>query len=174
MIYFIALAIYLALLGYWIKYSESPLIRRFAWGSIGGTITGPQNFLKDSLTVLKATHGHGVPLILPLLIILAAASSFVCLLFLTACMKRYDATYSAAAFVGSFVISASFNAAAHYNTFEDLGSLMSEILYPIGLFVLIGGVYILQHELKNFYGSDILSFLIDDNIAEEEDEVCIN
>ena len=54
-----------------------------------------------------------------------------------------------------------------------LGSLMSEILYPIGLFVLIGGVYILQHETKNFYGSDILSFLIDDNIAEEEDEVCI-
>jgi hypothetical protein len=36
------------------------------------------------------------------------------LLCLSSCMKRYDATYSAAMFVVSFVISASLMSAVHY------------------------------------------------------------
>jgi hypothetical protein len=92
------------LLVYWIWFSKSPILRRFAWGSCGGAITGLQNFLKDSLTIHKATpHDGSYPWCFFLFAFLAAASAFFGLLMLTACMKRYDATYSAASFVGAFV-----------------------------------------------------------------------
>jgi SNF family Na+-dependent transporter len=146
-------------LGYWILYSKETSLKRFAWGSCGGTITGPQNFLKDSLTILKAASnlGEAVPWFFPLLIVFALLTSLSGLLLLTACMKRYDATYSAAAFVGSFVVSASINAACHYNTFTRLPSTWNDILYPLGLIVLMFGVYILEtsshhrekHETEN-------------------------
>lgn len=142
--YFFGLAIYLAILTYLIKFSENPSLQRFAWGSVGGTITGPQCFLKDSLTIVKATDNYAYPWFFPVLVVLAAASSLIGLLLLTRSMKRYDATYSAAAFVGSFVISASINAACHYKTFEALESLVNYIFYPFGLLVLMIGVFILE------------------------------
>jgi hypothetical protein len=33
--------------------SSTSLLRKMSWGTIGGTITGFQNFLKDALTVSK-------------------------------------------------------------------------------------------------------------------------
>jgi hypothetical protein len=130
--------------------SVSPTLKRFAWGVSSGSITGLQNFLKDSSTLLKATRapGQGLPWYLPLLAILAIGSAFSGLLLLTACMKRYDATYSAAMFVGSFVISASIMSAAHYSTFAHLETLWNKILYPCGLLILIGGVLMLAKEKK--------------------------
>jgi hypothetical protein len=102
--YLIGLALYVMLSVYWIRCSKSPILRRFAWGSCGGAFTGLQNFLKDSLTIHKATpHDGSYPWCFFLFVLLAAASAFIGLLMLTACMKRYDATYSAASFVGSFV-----------------------------------------------------------------------
>jgi hypothetical protein len=64
-------------------------------------------------------------------------------------MKRYDATYSAASFVGSFVVSASIMSAAHYNTFAYLESMWNYILYPVGLGVLMFGVFILVRETRD-------------------------
>lgn len=120
-------------------------MRRFAWGAAGGSLTGLQNFLKDSLTILKARHGT-FPWYLPVMVLLAIITAFVGLLLLTACMKRYDATYSSAMFVGSFVISASVMSAFHYNTFSNLDELYDYILYPLGLVILMVGVFILVHE----------------------------
>jgi drug/metabolite transporter (DMT)-like permease len=144
-LYFVMLLAYMLVLGYWMKYSTSPVLRRFAWGSCGGSLTGPQNFLKDSLTILKDTAKHQQPLpwIFYLFIVGAAGTAFGGLLFLTACMKRYDATYSAASFVGSFVVSASIMASAHYNTFGELEGVANYVLYPTGLVMLMIGVYIL-------------------------------
>jgi len=146
--YFACLVCYLVLLAYWINFSHNPTLRRYAWGSCGGSITGMQNFLKDSLTLYNVSHG---PVIwaLPLFIVMAAVSAFSGLILLTACMKRYDATYSAASFVGSFVVSASIMSAAHYQTFQSLHSLTNYILYPIGLLVLMIGVYILVRESRD-------------------------
>jgi hypothetical protein len=70
-------------------------------------------------------------------------SAFSGLLILMACMKRYDATYSSAMFVGSFVVSASIMSAAHYSTFAHLETLWNKILYPAGLSILMGGVLML-------------------------------
>jgi hypothetical protein len=131
-------------------FSKRPLLRRFAWGSCGGAITGLQNFLKDSLTIIKAMDaGQSYPWFLYLFFALAAATGFIGLLFLTSCMKRYDATYSAASFVGSFVVSASIMSAAHYNTFAYLESTWNYILYPVGLGVLMFGVFILVRETRD-------------------------
>jgi hypothetical protein len=143
--YFVVLAIYVGVLLYWIKTSKRPILLRFAWGSVGGAITGSQNFLKDSLIIVKASAeaDQPYPWFFPLLVVFAAASSFIGLLLLSACMKRYDATYSAATFVGSFVVSASINAAAHYNTFSALESTLNYVLYPFGLLVLMIGVFVL-------------------------------
>ena len=74
---------------------------------------------------------------------MAVVTSFGGLLFLTACMKRYDATYSAAMFVGSFVVAASIMSAIHYDTFQHLQHAHQLALYPAGLLVLVVGVYLL-------------------------------
>ena len=83
-------------------------------------------------------------LLLSIFVLCAASFAFTGLLLNTQCMKRYNATFSEAAFVGSFVLSASINAAAHYHTFANLPSLLDVIMYPIGLIVLISGVYTLN------------------------------
>jgi hypothetical protein len=138
--------VYLLVISYWIKYSQNPVLLRCAWGTAGGAITGLQNFVKDTLTIIKATeHGH-FPWFFPLFIVLGAAAPFVGLLLLTACMKRYDATFSAAAFVGSFVVSASLMSAVHYNTIQSLKNAWNFVLYPSGLLILMIGVYILVSE----------------------------
>eukprot|EP00978_Attheya_sp_CCMP212_P033768 scaffold137952_cov36-Attheya_sp.AAC.1 len=41
---------------------QDPLWRRFAWGMIGGSVTGNQNFIKDALAVLHDIEpGTGYP-----------------------------------------------------------------------------------------------------------------
>ena len=155
--YFVGLATYIVLMICWINYSENPNLRRFAWGCSGGAITGAQNFLKDSLTIFKSIDPqHKPPLLLYPLILLAGTTAFVGLLLLTACMKRYDATYSAAAFVGSFVVSASVMAAVHYNTFAQLDGIVNLILYPSGIIMLMFGVYLLVRE-SNASGEETAS-----------------
>ena len=61
-------------------------------------------------------------------------------------MKRYDATFSATMFVGSFVLSASLMSAVHYETFQHLDGFWNWILYPLGLFILMVGVDLLVKE----------------------------
>jgi hypothetical protein len=149
------------LLARWMR-DGTPTLRRFAWGVAGGTLTGLQNFLKDALTLAKSAPRHdgaqgsssqrggGSPHagLLALFIVLAVLAAFGGLVLLTACMKRYDVTYSAAMFVGSFVLSASVMSAIHYDTFGHLRSAASYVMYPTGLVILIGGVYMLVQESK--------------------------
>lgn len=145
-LYFVFLLLWMLLMWLWIASSHtSPTLQRFAWGASGGSTTGvAQCFIKDALVVLKASKGiFRGPWYLPLFIFLGMALSFAGLLFLTATMKRYDATYSAAMFVGSFVVSASIMSAAHYHTFENLAGVTDYIMYPLGLVTLMVGVHIL-------------------------------
>jgi hypothetical protein len=132
-------------MAYWINYSENSTLRRFAWGCTGGAVTGAQNFLKDSLTIWKA-NAHKWCLMLFPLMFFAAVTAFVGLLLLTGCMKRYDATYSAASFVGSFVVSASVMSAVHYNTFTQLNGFLNSVLYPFGICILMVGVFLLVNQ----------------------------
>ena len=143
--FLVGMLLWMLLLVYLLKHGTFAFMKRFAWGAAGGSITGLQNFLKDSLTILKARQGT-FPWYLFVMVLLAIMTAFVGLLLLTACMKRYDATYSSAMFVGSFVISASIMSAAHYQTFSNLDKVYDYILYPLGLLILMAGVYILVHE----------------------------
>ncbi len=154
------------------KYSKSLILRRFAWGSCGGAITGAQNFLKDSLTILKdcTRQQVEVPLLFYVFVVSAAGTAFAGLLVLTACMKRYDATYSAASFVGSFVVSASVMSTVHYNTFMELEGLVNYILYPLGLVVLMIGVCLLVRDSCNDEDDDE-DVVITDHDDKEESEV---
>ena len=148
----------------------TPTLCRFAWGVSGGSITGFQNFLKDTLTIIKAVDSYNeqgqngnddddgsdfepipYPWYTPLMMLGAMTSAFGGLLLLTACMKRYDATFSSAMFVGSFVISASIMSAVHYQTFQHLNSIWNWILYPTGLCILMVGVWILVNETMEVY-----------------------
>ena len=143
--------VWFVFLGYLIFYSHSPKIRRFAWGTAGGTLSGFQNFLKDALTIVKAANNKSTSDSIPVglfvvLILLAVFAAFGGLLVLTACMKRYNATYSAAMFVGSFVISASIMSAIHYNTLSHLDNASNMVMYPTGLAILMSGVWILITE----------------------------
>jgi hypothetical protein len=62
-------------------------------------------------------------------------------------MKRYDATFSAAMFVGSFVVSASTMSAVHYHTFENLNaSPLNYVMYPMGVVILLCGVVLLVQD----------------------------
>lgn len=140
------------------KRDSTPIyLKRFAWGAAGGSLTGLQNFLKDSLTILKAGHGRVFPWYLFFMVLLAIATAFSGLLLLTACMKRYNATFSAAMFVGSFVISASVMSACHYHTFENLEKRYDFILYPLGLVILMVGIYVLVQETEEEHELNIVS-----------------
>jgi len=141
LLFFLAIILWMLLIAYWILYSKSSTFKRFAWGVAGGCVTGIQNFLKDGLTILKAKEG--LPWYSFLFLALSIAASFGGLLLLTACMKRYDATYSSAMFVGSYVVIVSIMSATHYNTFQNLAAVINYILYPFGLLILIVGVWIL-------------------------------
>ncbi|KAL7579452.1 hypothetical protein ACA910_014113 [Epithemia clementina (nom. ined.)] len=153
-LYFVGLTIWMASLFYWMQYDDTDdkweKIKRFSWGVSGGSVTGLQNFLKDSLTILKAVRddqtNSSLPWYSPIMVALAAGSAFGGLLCLTGCMKRYDATYSSAMFVGSFVVSASIMSAVHYATFDHLDSIWNWIFYPLGLIILMAGVWMLVNE----------------------------
>ena len=140
-----------------------------AWSLSGGSITGLQNFLKDSLTINKVVGRTGVryPWYFYLFIILAMLSAFVGLLLLTACMKRYDATFSAATFVGSFIIFATIMSAIHYQTFQHLHKLQNYILYPLGILILLTGVEFLVVEKALSMDRD--SSDCNDEIGEDND-----
>ena len=111
------------------------------------SITGFQNFLKDALTIfdiwIKDRSSSYLPPEFFLFLFLAMLTSFAGLLCLSSCMKRYDATYSAAMFVVSFVISASLMSAVHYHTFEHLDGITNYMMYPLGLVILLLGAFIL-------------------------------
>ena len=81
-----------------------------------------------------------------LLLGLAAFTAFTGLLILTRAMKRYDATFCSAMFVGSFIVTASIMADIHYHTFANLTGLVNFIMYPIGLFILMIGLYVLVQD----------------------------
>ena len=100
-------------------------------------------------TIYKVVEkGQQYPWFFLLLIVMAVTSAFSGLLILTACMKRYDATYSAAMFVGSFVVSASIMSVVHYDTFAGLTDMLNYILYPAGLLILMVGVIVLVINTK--------------------------
>jgi hypothetical protein len=147
LLFIVLAAAWLLFLARTILLTKSDIVRRFAWGVSGGSITGFQNFLKDALAIVKATSSNSSPdrpwMLLSGLIVMAILTAFGGLLLLTACMKRYDATYSAAMFVGSFVIMASIMSAVHYNTLQHLDGFVNRIFYPVGLAILMSGVYML-------------------------------
>lgn len=140
-LYFLLLLTWMVLLSWLILYGNDSS-RRFAWGVAGGSITGLQNFLKDSLVLLQSSQtihfvfmGSG-----------AALSALIGLLLLVRCMKVYDATYSSSMFVGSFVLSASLMSSVHYHTFQNLQHTWNYICYPLGLVILLGGIFILSQD----------------------------
>jgi hypothetical protein len=144
------MTLYLVLIGIfiWISQKES-LLKKIAWGSVGGSITGFQNFLKDALTIFDAHSKQsgnslsGLPTAFFLFVLLAMLTSFSGLMCLSACMKRYDATYSSSMFVVSFVLSASCMSSLHYHTVEHLDGFINYVMYPLGLVTLFLGAYIL-------------------------------
>lgn len=86
-------------------------------------------------------------------------------------MKRYDATFSAASFVGSFVVSASIMSAVHYHTFDHLSGLADWILYPGGLLVLMSGVIILVIEKGAVVGPSFPREDLSDSNGSEQSEI---
>lgn len=163
--YMVGITLWLLLLGYWMKKrSTSPFLKRFAYGVAGGSITGIQNFVKDGLTVLKA--GEGLPWYFPIFIMGGVGTAFAGLLLLTACMKRYDATYSSSMFVGAYVVSASLMSALHYGTFGNLKNLINYFLYPLGLLILMAGVWILVKETKEDIDENLTNST--SNVSEQE------
>jgi len=154
--FIIGMALFVLQLGIFICVCpETSLLKKVAWGCIGGSITGFQNFLKDSLTILSAekksrnsvSSGNepttAPPHVLLLFVALGMLTAFVGLLFLAACMKRYDATYSASMFVVSFVLSASLMSLVHYHTLEHLDTTANYVMYPVGLMTVFLGAFIL-------------------------------
>eukprot|EP00529_Nitzschia_sp_RCC80_P012734 CAMPEP_0113495656 /NCGR_PEP_ID=MMETSP0014_2-20120614/29721_1 /TAXON_ID=2857 /ORGANISM="Nitzschia sp." /LENGTH=588 /DNA_ID=CAMNT_0000389559 /DNA_START=118 /DNA_END=1884 /DNA_ORIENTATION=+ /assembly_acc=CAM_ASM_000159 len=198
--YFGVVILYETMLCYFILVChKSSKLQRYAWGSAGGTLTGMQNFLKDSLTILKASKqqqdGSSMTRLLLtstassssgsihwsfyVFIALAGGTAFAGLLVLTSCMKRYDATYSAASFVGSFVVSASIMSIVHYNTFQELNSLVNYVLYPTGVCILMLGVYVLVQDTSDSSSevpeeNDGLMTFVATGSNDDDDENCQN
>ena len=164
--YLVGFALWMVLVVHWMNLppNRSPMLQRFAWGVSGGSVTGLQHFVKDWLTLVQAmihnndTNATSVSssssldlvcdhgpwcnpwLVLLILAFLSMMTAIGGLLLLTACMQRYNATFSSAMFVGSFVLNSSIMSAVHYHTFSHLTSILSWVLYPVGLLILLAGV----------------------------------
>ena len=138
--------------------------KRFSWGVAGGSVTGMQNFLKDALTVFKASPAEKnlPPPLFFVFFVCAATSAFAGLLILTLAMKRYDATYSAAMFVGSFVVSASIMSEMHYHTFSHLTSTVDIVFYPAGLAMLMIGVILLAGQVDDSIDRESIGSSLED------------
>lgn len=149
-LFFVGMTLWICYLGYLMMYPPTPTLRRFAWGVASGSITGFQNFLKDSLSIIKACDNEGLslPWYFYILASCAALTAFSGLLILTRCMKRYDATFSSSMFVGSFIISATIMASVHYHTFSHLVGIINWIMYPVGLGTLMVGLYMLVQDTE--------------------------
>mmetsp|Transcript_22455 Transcript_22455/g.26018 ORF Transcript_22455/g.26018 Transcript_22455/m.26018 type:complete len:417 (-) Transcript_22455:199-1449(-) len=154
--FFVGMTIWMLFLTYLMIYKPTPKLCRFAWGVSSGSITGFQNFLKDTTSIVKAceSEGVGLPWYFYLMVCLSGFTAFTGLLFLMICMKRYDATFSSSMFVGSFIISASIMAAIHYDTFQHLQGLVNYIMYPAGLGILMIGLNILVQDTEEVEGQN--------------------
>jgi len=166
LIYLLFMGSWMVLVTYWMFKHSNPLLQRFAWGVSGGSLTGVQNFVKDGLTILNA--GEGIPMYFWLFFVLGMLMAFGGLLYLTECMRRYDVTYSASMFVGSYVVSASIMSAVHYHTFSHLEHLYNLIMYPSGIFILMIGVYVLVMETKETNDEDLYIETTDANRSNGE------
>lgn len=133
-------------------------------------ITGFQNFLKDSLSIIKAceANNQALPWYFYICASFAALTAFSGLLILTRCMKIYDATFSASMFVGSFIISASIMADIHYHTFENLTGVINYIMYPTGLGVLLIGLYLSVNDIPGLDSPQHYSDASDDQTSSNE------
>lgn len=164
--YLVGFTLWMVLVIHWMNLppNRSPMLQRFAWGVSGGSVTGLQHFVKDWLTLVQAmmhdNHTNKTSLssssnldldcdhrlwcnpwlVLWILALLSMMTAIGGLLLLTACMQRYNATFSSAMFVGSFVLNSSIMSAVHYHTFSHLTSILSWVLYPVGLLILLAGV----------------------------------
>mmetsp|Transcript_18424 Transcript_18424/g.25350 ORF Transcript_18424/g.25350 Transcript_18424/m.25350 type:complete len:405 (-) Transcript_18424:50-1264(-) len=144
--YFVGIVVWITILVLVINHCNSGW-QRFAWGMIGGSITGVQNFIKDSLALLHGSDGSHFPPQLFAMLFLAGLLPLTGLLLLMQCMKRYDALYSASMFVGSLVVSSSIMAAVHYHTFDNIDR-RGAFYYPVGLLTIISGTVTLAVESR--------------------------
>lgn len=145
--YLIGMVVWMVLLVHWMNNAKG-VVRRFAWGVAGGSLTGMSNFLKDSLTILKRSDFPALPWLFYFFFGMAITTALGGLQLLTMCMKRYDVTYSSAMFIGSFVVSASIMSVAHYRTFANLSDSIDFLMYPLGLLMMIAGVWILVQQTE--------------------------
>jgi len=145
--YFYFASVLLWLFGMWygINVSQNPAFQRFAWGVTGGTLTGIQCFVKDALTILSLTSSiWRLPWIFYVLLFLGIAMAAGGLAVSTLCMKRFDATYCSAMNAAALVLSATVMGAVHYDDFGNLDSVHSYVLYPLGLLIILWGLYVLD------------------------------
>ena len=150
-LYFCGMGVWVFLLvGTIANQKSSPRARRLAWGLIGGSITGVQNFVKDSLALLHGRDSANTAddYTLPIMIVLAVLFPLFGLWLMMECMKRYDATYTASMFLVSAILSASIMSAVHYHTFDHLHSRLETFLYLFGLTLLLSGASLLATESK--------------------------
>ena len=148
-VYFAAMGLWVSFLQYCINVSKNPVAQRFAWGVIGGSITGMQLFIKDTFVLWNLSANWQPwkqPIIFYILLVLGIAVPLAGLAMLTRCMKRYDVTYSNAMNAGALVVSTSLMGAVHHKTFSNLASRRRAIMYIIGLAtVLVGLVVLVRH-----------------------------
>ena len=177
-VYFIGLSIWMMMVATWIR-CGNPMWQRFAWGVSAGSMAGSNPFLKDVMAVLAGMMTTAVATTsnsnddevasnanimyddAPLrsigfyvLILLAAIFPLASLFLSLECMKRYDATYSAACLLASQTVAATLMSMAHYHTWDHLNSYA---LYPFGLVVLLVGCIVLAMEEGDDDEDDIVA-----------------
>jgi hypothetical protein len=122
----------------------SPMVSKLAFGASGGTISGMLLYVKDATSMVQTEGFANVEIWI--LISLASFVAISGLILLTACMKRYDATYTASMFICSFVFSASIMSIIRFDTIANIESNWSLAFYCLGLLILLMGIVILVAE----------------------------
>ena len=154
--YFVGLSIWMMMVAWWVRWGN-PTWQRFAWGIAAGSMSGSNPFLKDGMAVLAGMMTNATTATTSsnndalrsigfyVLILLAGIIPLSSLILSLECMKRYNATYSAACHLASMTVSATLMSMARYHTWDHLSNSYA-LLYPFGLVVLLVGCIVLAME----------------------------
>mmetsp|Transcript_9036 Transcript_9036/g.18257 ORF Transcript_9036/g.18257 Transcript_9036/m.18257 type:complete len:380 (-) Transcript_9036:29-1168(-) len=141
--YMLSFTLCFAVVMYIAKWKEEwKFAHKIAWGIGGGSISGLLMFIKDALDLISTSNRFHWQI--PVFIFLAIFVGVAGLIFLSHCMKRFDATYSASMFVVSYIVSATVMSTIRYNMFDRINGPMQLAFYPIGMTILFIGVYFLM------------------------------
>ena len=119
--------------------NDDSVVKKFAWGSLGGSIGGMYIFLKAAITLVGIGGDVFSQFATYLILLGAAATAGGGVLVLNAGLKRHDAMFIAPMYQSWLVIMGALSGAVFFEELKSL-SLGDTILFIVSMLVMLFGI----------------------------------